>query len=137
MPKKTKKKPKHVLLIWSMIPESTHFYLLPLSDLTKQERTWLKRCHGHFVNEDSTSYKDEEDAKEIDESLTMVSELLADPHAEWLKNQPDYFREQAERFGMKTLEFKSLYGAWHDYKFDLEKSRSIPRTRLIHSGFFL
>ena len=134
---KKKKPPKYALLIWEIIPEKTEFYLLPLSELTKKEHVWLKRCHGNFINQDSTTYKGKSSAERIDEALTMVNELIADPHASWLKEQPGYFKEQADRRGMKTLEFKSLYGAWHDYKIEFSKPKTIPRARIVHSGFFL
>ena len=136
MTKKKKKPPKYALLIWEVMPERTEFYLLPIDKLTSDEKKWLRRCHANFIGNDIVTYNDEFSEQEIDAALTMVSELLADPHADWLRRQPGYFKEQAKKRGMKTLEFQALYGSWRDYRIDLTKPKTIPRARIVNSGFF-
>lgn len=134
---KKKKKPKYALLVWAMFPEQIDYYLIPLLELSKEERRWLRRCHGNYLNAAKTTYNGDFTEDEIDEALTMVNELLADSKADWLENQPNYFKEQAEKRGMKARQFRKLYGSWQQYKLDLTKPKTIPHARVVQSGFFL
>lgn len=132
-----KKKPKHVLLVWATIPEDISYFLIPLGDLEKSHRLWLRRCHGNYVNAADTVFNGKYTQKEIDEALIMVCELVANPQAEWLSGDPEYYERQAKQYKMTTEAFIKLYGSWFKYKLPLVKPTSIPRCRLVQSGFIL
>ena len=133
---KKKKPPKHVLLIWNAF-EDFDLFLIPLEDCTAEQRNFLRRVHGNMINAGSTTFNGDFTEEQIDEALSMVNELIADPNAEWLTKErsADYFEKQAESFSMSLDDFKALYGNWHQYRLDSAKPQSIPRARVVQSGF--
>lgn len=38
-----------ILLIWEEVPEATTVFLL--RDLTEEEKTKVRKCHNHFIND--------------------------------------------------------------------------------------
>jgi len=135
MTKKKKNSPRHVLLIWEWFSNESDLYLIPLEELDKRQRLWLRRCHGNYVNAGGTTFNGDFTQEQIDESLAMVTELLGDPNSEWLKNDPEYFERQSKSFNMDIEDFKKLYGSWSGYKIAQAKPKTIPRARVVKSGF--
>jgi hypothetical protein len=134
---KKKKSPKHVFLVWTCFPEYVDMYLIPLEGLEKREKLWLRRCHGNLINASDTVFNGDYTQEQIDEALTMVSALISNPNAEWLAKDPEYFERQAESYKMSVEEFTDLYGSWHEHKLELVKPKTLPRARLIRSGFIM
>lgn len=132
-----KSKPKHALLVWATIPEAIDYFLIPLDELSKQERKWLRRCHGNYVNSSGVVFNGKFTQKQIDHALSMVMELVANPDADWLNDEPKYFEMQSKQYKITVEEFSSMYGSWHKYKLSISKPASIPRCRLVQSGFLL
>ena len=132
-----KKKPKHVLLIWAEIPEDISYFLIPLEELEKKQRLWLRRCHGNYLNASETVFNGKYTQKQIDEALIMVCELVADPNSKWLADDPEYFKRQAEQYEMEVDAFAQMHGSWYQHKLPLTKPASIPRCRIVQSGMIL
>lgn len=132
-----KKKPKHVLLVWAAIPEDISYFLIPLEDLEKEQRLWLRRCHGNYLNAAEYVFNGKYTQKQIDEALIMICEFIADPNAKWLINDPEYHERQAKQHKMSVEDFTKMYGSWFKYKLPLTKPAIIPRCRLVQSGFIL
>jgi hypothetical protein len=132
-----KKKPKHALLIWNEIPEKVSYFLIPLEDLEKTQRAWLRRCHGNYVNAAGTTFNGKFTQKQIDKALIMICEMVQDPNADWLVNDPEYYERQAKQYKMDVDEFTNLHGSWFGYKIRLNKPAIIPRCRLVESGIYL
>lgn len=132
-----KSKPKHALLVWASLPEEISYFLIPLEQLDKKQRRWLRRCHGNYLNASDTVFNGKFTQKQIDEALIMVCELVGDPEAEWLKRDPEYFERQAKQYKMTTEEFIDLHGSWHQYKLSLAKPAQLPRCRLVQTGVIL
>lgn len=134
---KKKKKAKYVLLVWHLVPEDVFYFLIPLEEIDTKHRLWLRRCHGNFINAADTVFNGKYTQKQIDEALMMVGELVSDPDAEWLKNDEGYFECQAKQYKMSIEDFAELYGAWYKYKLSIAKPASIPKAKLVQSGFIL
>lgn len=42
----------HTLLIWELVPEDTHFYLIPNEEVDKDNRlSLMKQAHYHYINQ--------------------------------------------------------------------------------------
>lgn len=132
-----KSKPKHALLTWASLPEDISYFLIPLEELDKTQRRWLRRYHGNYINASDTVFNGKFTQKQIDEALIMVCELVADPNAEWLKNDLKYFERQAKQYKMAIDEFTQLHGSWHQYKLPIAKPTALPRCRLVQTGIIL
>ncbi len=40
------------LLIYEEVPEKTKLFVIPNSEITEQQRAWLKECQNRFINSD-------------------------------------------------------------------------------------
>jgi len=135
--KNTEKKTirKHVLLVFSLVPESIDFYLLPLSEISKRGRWSLKRAHGHFLNTvipDDAKYP----AEEVDKALFFINEaLIDDPSAEWINDQ--YIEDQSKQLGVSKQRYMRILGRWREYKLDKSEINKLPRCRLISTGIIM
>ena len=137
MTKKKNKPPKYALLVWACLPEDVEMYLIPLEGIEKRQKLWLRRCHGNYINSAATTFNGDYTQEQIDEALAMVNEMIGDPDAEWLKKDTEYFARQAKAYEMTAEELRELYGAWHPHKLSLVKPKTIPRARLVYSGFIM
>lgn len=130
---KKKKESKYVLLVWSLLPETISFYLIPLKEIGKEGRKALRRAHGNYINAlapEDGEFSDEE----INRSLLYLNEaLIEDRSRDWIDDK--YIAEQAEQLGVPVEEFDYLLGSWHKYKITrMKKPKSLPRVRLVESG---
>ena len=81
-------KPKHTLLIWSLIVGEGEtagrgdlrplVFLLPHQAISAEQRGFLRLCAGHY--EDGG-----DEADDINDALDKVSICIAKPDGEWLK----------------------------------------------------
>ncbi len=131
---KVNKKIKHVLLMWNTKDEDINCYLIPLQEIKKEQRNWLRRCHKNYINSSGTTFNGPFEEEQINYAVMIVHELIADPEAKWLPQ--NYFKKQAKQFGVSSKEFKSMYGSWKKYQLNLAIPKTIPQCKIVQSGMF-
>lgn len=134
MTKKVKsKKPKYIFLIWMALPEDFDLYAIPYNETTAEDRKMLKMCHNQFINTELRP--SDYDPADIDRALAMLSNKLTDASKDWVTD--DHIEKEAGYSGMDLLEFKKHFGCWYKYKLDMERPKTIPRSKVIVSGFVM
>jgi len=129
-----KRKLKYVTLIWEELPESIKVFVIPTSDISKEEVAMLRACHRNYVNS-ASKFTELASAGEIDVALIRLTQLLTDPSAKWITDK--YREEQAEQLYMDTVEFNKMLGRWFQYQVDSDKPKTLPRSKLYRSGFLM
>lgn len=134
MTKKVKlKKPKYIFLIWMALPEDFDLYAIPYNETTAEDRKMLRMCHGQFIN--TALQPSDYDPADIDRALAMLNDKLEDTTKDWCDDE--HMKRQAAEVGIDADEYKSHIGAWHKHKLDMKKPKTIPRSRVIVSGFVM
>jgi len=134
MSKKVKsKKPKYIFLIWMALPEDFELYAIPYNETTAEDRKMLRMCHNQYINTQLSP--SDYDPADIDRALAMLSDKLTDTSRDWVDDE--HINRQADEVGIDVDEYRSEIGAWYKYKLDREKPKTIPRSRVIVSGFVM
>ena len=134
MSEKKKKKINYITLIWEEMPESISYYIVPRSEIDRPDLLMLKAAHDNFINAGSVN-TDRADRDTVDWALCRLNNMIVDPELECWTD--DYREEQAEYCKISREEFDELLGSWFKFKQDMHKPKTIPRSRLYRSGFFM
>lgn len=129
---KPKKKLKYITLIWEELPEDVSYYVIPRLATEKADRQMLRACHNNWINGSGVN-TDNAARDVVDRSLCRLLIILTDPAAEWITDT--YRKDQAAGCRVGVKELGAMLGKWHRYKLDLEKPRTLPRSKLYRSGF--
>lgn len=134
MTKKIKsKKPKYIFLVWMALPEDFELYAIPYNETTAEDRKMLKMCHDQYINTELSP--SDYNPADIDRALAMLSDKLTDTSKDWFDD--DHLKRQAADVGINANEYKSHIGSWHKHKLDRKKPKTIPRSKVIVSGFVM
>ena len=132
--KEPKKKLKYITIIWEELPENVSYFVVPRSEITKEDLRMLKACHNNWLNATAVDTA-RADKKTIDRSLVRLNSILVNPELDWLSNK--YRDEQAENCGLPREEFDELLGKWYSYRLNTDSPRTLPRSKLYRTGFLM
>lgn len=133
MTKKVKlKKPKYILLIWMALPEDFDLYAIPYNETTAEDRKMLRMCHGQFIN--TVLKPSGYDSADVDRALAILSDKIV-ASKEWIDEE--YMDKRSEEMGIKAEEYQDQIGSWYKYKLDMKNPKTIPRSKVIVSGFVM
>ncbi len=132
--KEPKKKLKYITIIWEELPENVSYFVVPRSEITKEDLRMLKACHNNWLNATAVDTA-RADKKTIDRSLVRLNSILVNPELDWLSGK--YRDEQAENCGLSREEFDELLGKWYSYRLNTDSPRTLPRSKLYRTGFLM
>jgi hypothetical protein len=105
---------EYTLIIWTMIPEDNHIYLIPNDEISYKEKTLIEDADGKFVNVNNK----ENDGSEF---LNIAFGFAYGPMENMPKDHP--YRSYAEHY--EKYEVKGKF------------SQRVIVTRIINSGIVL
>jgi len=130
-----KKKLQYVTLMWEELPEAIKIFVIPRSDIKKEDIKMLRACHGNYINAvgvDTTRASKEE----VDHSLVRLYTMIRDPESEYIQRADDRLRE-AEGANMELDEFEALLGVWHHLEIETESPCALPRSKFYRTGLLM
>ena len=70
---------------------------------------------------------------EIDRSLCRLNNIVLDPSHDWVNKM--YIKSEADQLNNSTDDFSEILGKWHQFKVDVEKPCTLPRSKFYKSGY--
>jgi hypothetical protein len=86
----------YTLLIWEEIPETTHFVLIPNTDLDAEDLSVLRQAHGCFIDGLTETETQRKALDYLNAALAMNPECLPESHPEgskWAMRWTKYVRD--------------------------------------------
>ena len=86
---KKKRKLQYVTLIWEELPTDIKIFVIPRSELRKEDIAMLKACHRNYVGATGRFTELVSSTQSIDRSLILLHNKITNPDADWItKSSP-------------------------------------------------
>jgi len=130
---KKKRKLQYVTLIWEELPTDIKIFVIPRSELRKEDIAMLKACHRNYVGATGRFTELVSSTQSIDRSLILLHNKITNPDADWITKS--YIKDQADQLHMDPDEFDDIFGSWYRFRVDSEKPKTLPRSKMYRSGY--
>jgi hypothetical protein len=127
-----KRKLQYITLMWEELPESVSVFVIPRSAITKADIKMLRACHLNYAGSVSHNTSAAEPL-EIDRSLCRLNNIVLDPSHDWVNKM--YIKSESDQLNISTDDFSEILGKWHQFKVDVEKPCTLPRSKFYKSGY--
>lgn len=126
---KNKKRLNYVTLLWDELPESGSVFVIPRVFISKADIKTLKACNNVYIS-GYGALKEHENYE-----LLRLSSMIVDPENKWVN---DSYKSDLKRdLRISDNEVDELVGKWYPFKLDMDKPRTIPRSKLFRSGYYV